>query len=77
MAWRIGSACAAREAEGNRDGLDNLVVAGEGRRVGGLFYFIASFRACPLLALSGHGLAHRTCLLLTQSGHCIRPARLR
>ena len=23
---------------------------------------------CPLLALSGHGLVHRTCLLLTQSG---------
>jgi hypothetical protein len=24
---------------------------------------------CPLLALSGHGLLHCTCLLLTQSGH--------
>ena len=24
---------------------------------------------CPLLAQSGHGLVHCTCLLLTQSGH--------
>jgi hypothetical protein len=29
-----------------------------------------SFRSrCPLVALSGHWLSHRTCLVLTQSGH--------
>ena len=27
------------------------------------------WRRCPLLALSRHELSHRTCLLLTQSGH--------
>ena len=26
---------------------------------------------CPLLALSGHGVLHRTCLLLGQSGHWV------
>ena len=30
---------------------------------------------CPLLALSGHALLHRTCLLLTQSGHWPLPVR--
>jgi hypothetical protein len=25
---------------------------------------------CPLLAHSRHQLVHRTCLLMTQSGHC-------
>ena len=29
----------AQEAESYRDGLDSFIVAGEGRRVGGLFYF--------------------------------------
>ena len=30
---------------------------------------------CPLLALSGHQLLRCTCLLLTQSGHLVRPIR--
>ena len=51
----VGATCTAQEAESNREGLDNFVGAREGRRVGGLFYFIALFPACPLLALSGHG----------------------
>lgn len=47
----------------NDGGLDSLLAAGEGRRVGGLFNFIALFCARPLLAHSGHGLVHSTCPL--------------
>jgi hypothetical protein len=41
---RLGAACAAQEAESKRDGLDNFIVAGKGRRVGGLFYFTSLLR---------------------------------
>ena len=37
--------------------------------VGGLCILECPWAPCPLLALNGHGLVHRTCLLLTQSGH--------
>src|SRR5262249_48882310 len=38
-----------------------------GRRA--YFKVIIEPAGCPLLAQSGHGLLHRICLLLTQSGH--------
>jgi hypothetical protein len=49
----------AQEAESNRDGLDSFIVAGEGRRVGGLFYFRAQLALKSAIACSRQQRAFR------------------